>query len=99
MDTKPIIDVLIVDPLKTQKYNAVKTVQNLLLWFFTDRIHNPLWLTVRGQSKMERCIIMKMQMNSRMFERMKDGTMSFLNEKFEIKKKAQFREGSSGNWL
>lgn len=38
-------------------------------------------------------------MNSIMFERMKDGSMPFLNEKFDIKKKAQFREGSSEKWL
>lgn len=89
------LSVIVSDPTKPNKYFSSKTLQNLLLWFLTDKAHNPLWLTVKNQSKMEHLLLLSFEIEqSIFFDELNGNRLEWIKEVFDPQKKAEFRDSN-----
>ena len=96
LDTKPNvpeITVRVIDHTQPAKFNNIKTLQFLLLWLFTTKAHNPLWVTIKNQSKIKHCVVVTVEIEqSIFFDTLNSNGMPYLKEIFDVNRKAEFKD-------
>lgn len=89
------LTISISDYSKVNRFYSHKSLQNYLRYILTQTIPNPMWLSIKRQSLVERIVYIDVEIENSLFETMlKNKTLPFICSAVSESNTAMFKSGS-----